>query len=560
MAAALVLALLLTVSVIGAQQIDQINLDYLFEVYCFIPCSQWPQYSGQEWIPETNCEKYHNCINGKATSWAQCGSGLRFDPYKNHCEQESTVSCPPLSPKTCPPTLNPTLEPSPFPSAQPSAEPTRFPTPSPTRPPQTIVRDYIRTKRDEIERNVLVSYTNTGVAFSSTRYKFDGLMNGLDVIAVDGFGADFKFNLYEGDQIHWKKGLVSLAAFLANAMVESIQYDSCDENNFEELDGMYAISNSCGQEGYSYQDEECSLEFESSCPVLTTMEVTAVNGPIGFRVPPPLQCKPGTNDAGYWDSTVGQLVQRPFKNSDGRTDTAGCCWWGRGAIQTRGPCSIGKINFFLGKKGADLGRETIYPAIDFCKFPEALCASADERNLRWNSGLFEWAERIQRYNVDGWNYENELNKYIQEGMTNNDFITAVSRIVNRKCHIQGCSELEARMLDRRVRNFDMIVRDIFELPKLLATPNPTPIPTRIPTRSPSPMPNPMTMSPTPVQKTNPNESQQSPPLPLIKDDALVRTDPPTFSDGLLRLEGNAARRTCRVSTFLVTSVVLVYLM
>ena len=556
-----ILALLLA-AIIAAEEtptpVDPVNIDYLFEAFCFVPCKQWSLYTGQEWIPGTGCEKYHNCFNGKPTSWAQCGDGLRFDPFENHCEEASTVTCPPPGYITCPPTFSPTFPPSPSPSTQPSVEPTYYPTLSPTPPPQSIARDYIKSKRDEIERNVLVSYTNAGVAFPSTRYTFDGLMNGLDVIAVRGFNANFKFNLYEGVTNEWKKGLISLAAFLANAMVESIQYDSCDENNWQGLDGRYAISNSCGQEGYNYEDEECSLDFESSCPVVSSMEVTAVNGPIGYRFPPPFQCKPGTNDAGYWESSIGQLVQGSYSNVAGRTDIEGCCWWGRGALQTRGPCSIGKINYYLGKKGADLGRETLYPNIDFCKFPEALCASADDKNLRWNAGLFEWAERVQNYNADGWNYDDELDKFIQGGMSSNDFITTVSRIVSRKCHKQGCSEFEVRMLDQRIRHFFMIINNIFELPMLLATPNPTPIPTPNPT----PKPTPMTMNPTAeIQKTNPNESPYMPNIistDETQNQVLVPTSPPpTFSDRLIRLEDNAARRkSYNPAPFLIASTFL----
>lgn len=549
--ALLLAAIKITVAAEGST-VDQLNLDYLFEAFCFIPCSQKPQYTGQEWIPATGCEKYHNCNLGKPTSWAQCGNGLRFDPFKNICEVASKVPCPAPEPRSCPPTYYPTLAPSPSPSASPSAEPTEHPTASPTPPSQSIARDYIRSKRDAIERNVLVSYTNAGVSFRSTRYTFDGLMNGLDVIAITGFGADFKFKLYEGDPDKWKKGLISLAAFLANAMVESIQYDSCDEHNWQELDGRYAISNACGQEGYSYEDEECSLEFESSCPVVSSMEITAVHGAIGYRVPPPLQCKPGKNNAGYWDSSVGQIVQLAYSNVAGRKDIEGCCWWGRGALQSRGPCSIGKINYYLGKKGADLGRDTLYPNIDFCQFPEALCASADDKNLRWNAGLFEWAERVQKYNVDGWNYDNELDKFIREGMSTDDFITTVSRIVSRKCHKQGCSQFEVRMLDQRIRHFYMIINDIFDLPMLFSTPNPTPIPTPDPTRRPTPKP---TMFPTvEVQNTNPSPSQSSAMTGgdqsiIISTDETINdiripttSNPPNSSDGLIKLEDSAASR------------------
>ena len=559
------LTLLLAAIIIAAEEspIDQVNIDYLLQTFCFVPCSQQPLYTGQEWIPGTGCEKYHNCVLGKPTSWAQCGNGLRFDPFNKNCEEAGAVSCPTLAPQTCPPTFtNQIVASSRSPSSRPSAEPTDYSTLSPTLPPQSVARDYIRSKRDEIERSVLVSYTNDGEAFPSTRYTFDGLMNGLDVIAVEGFGADFKFNLYEGVPNEWKKGLISLAAFLANAMVESIQYDSCDENNWQGLDGKYAISNSCGQEGYSYEDDECSFDFKSSCPVVSSMEVTAVNSPIGDSFPPPFQCKPGTSNAGYWDSSTGEIIQTFYTNVAGRKDIEGCCWWGRGALQTKGPCSVGKINYYLGKKGADIGRDTLYPSIDFCQFPEALCASADDKNLRWNAGLFEWAERIQRYNADDWNYDSELDKFIQGGMTSNAFITAVSRIVSRKCHRQGCSKVEVRMLDERTRHFFMIMNDIFELPMLLATPNPTPNPTPDPTRRPSLKP---TMNPTiEIQKTNPDETPSMTDI-ISTDEAnngllVPNPNPTTFSDGLIRLEDNAARRKDGLAPLSLTSILLAWLL
>lgn len=566
----LLLALLLPVTIIG-QALNPTDLDYLYQAFCFVPCSPETLYTGQEWIPGTDCEKYHNCFLGKPTSWAQCGAGLRFDPVRKFCESASLVQCPML--EGCPPTMSPTFPPSPSPSMVPSTEPTRYPTLTPTVPPESIARDYIKSKRDLIEKKVLVSYTNSGVAFPSNRYKFDGLMDALDLMAVKGFGADFQFNLWDGTSYEWKKGIINLSAFLANAMVESIQYDSCDENNWEGLNGRYAISNSCGQEGYSYQDEECSLEFQSSCPVLSTMEVTAVTGPIGDssdRLPPPLSCKPGAENAGYWDSNVGIIVTNaPYTNAAGRKDTQGCCWWGRGSLQTRGPCSIGKINFYLGKKGAEMGRKVIYPQIDFCAFPEAICAAADD-NLRWNAGLFEWAERIQRYDADDWNYMNELEQFVAGGLISESFITSVSRIVSRKCHKQGCSDVEARMLDKRIENFFMIINDIFELRQLFATPNPTsrPTPTPDPTRRPTPRPldppvPPPAMEPSSeIQKTNqsPSVSAPAPVYSPIKDESVTiisevwqSYQPTDDLDGLIKLEGNTG---VRIAPLLITGALL----
>ena len=50
---------------------------------------------------------------------------------------------------------------------------------------------------------------------------------------------------------------------------------------------------------------------------------------------------------------------------ESRTDVEGCCWWGRGAIQTTGVCNFGKLNYFLGKKAKARGREALFPEVDF---------------------------------------------------------------------------------------------------------------------------------------------------------------------------------------------------
>ena len=292
---------------------------------CYLPCITNP--NGNELVPGTECSQYLECSMGRITARRSCAAPLVFDLTNGYCNFKNQVDCPPD--ETCEPSYAPTVTPQILPTESPTLRPiTAFPTASPVIGGKAL--EYIISKRVLFEKKVLVSYTNSGVAFPSNRYTFDGLMDALDLMAVKGFGADFQFNLWDGTSYEWKKGLLNLSAFLANAMVESIQYDSCDENNWEGLNGRYAISNSCGQEGYSYQDEECSLEFQSSCPVLSTMEVTAVTGPIGDssdRLPPPLSCKPGTENAGYWDSNVGIIVTNaPYTNAAGRKDTQGCCW------------------------------------------------------------------------------------------------------------------------------------------------------------------------------------------------------------------------------------------
>jgi len=81
-------------------------------------------------------------------------------------------------------------------------------------------------------------------------------------------------------------------------------------------------------------------------------------------------------------------------NKTGRTDTEGCCWWGRGVIQTTGRCNFGKLNYYMGKRGADENRTVLYPDMDFCKNPEAICEPDSPAPLKWIAGFFYWLNDV----------------------------------------------------------------------------------------------------------------------------------------------------------------------
>mmetsp|Transcript_29769 Transcript_29769/g.54897 ORF Transcript_29769/g.54897 Transcript_29769/m.54897 type:complete len:635 (-) Transcript_29769:386-2290(-) len=535
-----------TTCLVSAQRIDIINsvMNEIMEKLCFTPCDNG--YTGNEVIPGTKCQWYHYCTAGATTNIVECGDGLWYDPAKGYCRLQSqgeSIACPAADSK-CPSTPSPTESPAALPiTSSPEENPTteqptmiqtpyspapysRAPYPyapySSAKTSQPISEEpiseapiseaptiggtaisHIESKKDLIEKFVLVSYGASGLAYPSTQYTMNGLMQSLQVMGVSGFGADFKFLLYEGDREKYVHGLVNFAAFLSNAMVESIEYDTCSELNWQKVEGKYTISNSCGQEGRSYQDENCaqgSTEF-LSCDVDENMQVTAVSSGTQMRAPPPLKCKSGSGEehyTGYWDTSSGrEITDGPYANVAGRTDIEGCCWWGRGALSTRGVCNIGKINYYLGKRGADLGRSTLYPKLDFCRYPEVTCTSANGEQLRWTTALFEWSERIQRYETlrtstsDGWNFEDQLAKFVDGGMVDSNdsdsFINSVSRILSPGCHESGCSESgEVRMLARRRSNFFMIINDVLELNSLLLeTPKPTSKLTRQPTRRPT---------------------------------------------------------------------------
>ena len=242
----------------------------------------------------------------------------------------------------------------------------------------------------------------------SSIYKFDGFYNGLSIMARDGV-ADTTFYLGGTNDntscTHcYMYGLVNIAAFLSQAMKETIRYDACDENSWDRVgdDLLYPLSNACGQLGQSYQDYHCADdERHMECPVDPDMTITAVTNAKWWGAPGPLTCGPKSviPQTGYWDFNYvcddiwadppkyctdyegqkggGPNNTLPYPNSAGRTDVEGCCWWGRGVIQTSGVCNIGKLKYYLGKGAADDGRESRYPTIDFCKDPEIICSSTE---------------------------------------------------------------------------------------------------------------------------------------------------------------------------------------
>merc|ERR1712060_718762 len=85
----------------------------------------------------------------------------------------------------------------------------------------------------------------------------------------------------------------------------------------------------------------------------------------------------GGQKAGGWEFCSGQGCPNPaaplFGQPEGRTDLEGCCWWGRGVIQTTGVCNFGKLNYYLGKRAAAEGRDALFPQIDFCTNPNSIC-------------------------------------------------------------------------------------------------------------------------------------------------------------------------------------------
>ena len=209
------------------------------------------------------------------------------------------------------------------------------------------------------------------------------------------------------------------------------------------------------------------------CSVDRNMKLQATTNAIYAKAPPPLSCKPRSSverHTGYWDVKKGSVVASfPYKNSYGRSDVEGCCYWGRGAIHSKGVCNIGKINYYLGKKAADEGRNSRYPTTDFCAFPEAICAAPESREMRWVTSMFEWAERVQSYDdLEGWNYMKNLKDFVDNGLIDFEFLKATSGILTGGCirppcvgsssaNKGGLGAMNVHLAEERVKNFKRIL-------------------------------------------------------------------------------------------------------
>mmetsp|Transcript_37135 Transcript_37135/g.88874 ORF Transcript_37135/g.88874 Transcript_37135/m.88874 type:complete len:600 (-) Transcript_37135:746-2545(-) len=534
---------------------------------CFTPCAN--NFTGNEIVPNTDCSIYHECYEGVVRGRRGC-EDLAYNVVEDYCDFVWNLpdnTC--MSFVEC---IEETPEPTPAPSVGEydeslNPQPTQIPTtPAPYAKGGNSI-ELIRSKRDLIEAQVLVS-NRFGIPTPSKRYKFDRLVRALQLLAVDGFGAPIKFNLWHDNLDMYVYGLVNLAAFLANAMVESIDQDTCSEINWQDTQGRYALSNACGQESRSYQDEVCEdprTKDTFSCPVLEDMVMNSDDVAEGDRVAPPLKCKPGEgiqDQSGYWDSNSNVLNDKTaYSNDLGRTDLQGCCWWGRGALKTRGVCNIGKFNYYLGKRGMELDRPALYD-IDFCQFPEAPCASKASEELPWTVGLFEWAERIQRYEADDWSYTKELMMFVDGGLRDDSFIESASRVLVRNCHEKYCSPYEVRQLERRKSNFYLIL-EILEVERTEEVPPPPPTqkptyriePARTKEQHGSPvvtpaqqLPNPppaATMAPqspaTPKPTPNPTVPDLTPlPIADVATEDVNDKIAPLPSTTLIDLEGNSA--------------------
>lgn len=308
-------------------------------------------YSGTVMVPFTNCEQYVSCSSGVPGTPQSCSPGQRYSPQIMACNVESLVVCPPDP--TCPPTDEPTL--SPTISKEPiSLAPTvgifdepdtadastgndeaANVTAAAANPESFITPDllqgvYVMDAHLDANKILLTrELFNGGKPVSPTASTFDynsfkESLHTMITTQVDGKS----FYIGSSDQTNGRVyGLVNIAAFLSQSVVDSIQHGSCDEVNTDVVNGILPISNACGQNGMDYQDPStlCSpSDEEYACHVEWEMRRQAE---VVRASPPPFYCGPADDYGGftgYWDYvSESEVKDSPTANGQGKTDVQG---------------------------------------------------------------------------------------------------------------------------------------------------------------------------------------------------------------------------------------------
>ena len=97
----------------------------------------------------------------------------------------------------------------------------------PSRTEQRVY-DILDSKRGLIDNSIFLYQGQT----PSTVYRYEGFLAGLQVMVADGV-AGKRYYLGDDSERGHLYGLANIAAFLGQSMKETIQYDACDENNWD---------------------------------------------------------------------------------------------------------------------------------------------------------------------------------------------------------------------------------------------------------------------------------------------------------------------------------------
>lgn len=199
------------------------------------------------------------------------------------------------------------------------------------------VLNYLDDNKLIIQSKIFQSYTSQyrNTTKDSVKFLFDDFRSNLEWMARDGVpnpknnALQFKFYLGPDNCNNdgWQIGLINVAAFLSQAMTLGIRNDTCDELNWEKVEGnVYPLSNACGMRGWDYQSNFHSCEFD--CNVDKQMFVQAVDKSKFGRSPPNLECYPRTEQrkyTGYFDPMIGVKEDKIVESVLGKTDIEVSC-------------------------------------------------------------------------------------------------------------------------------------------------------------------------------------------------------------------------------------------
>jgi len=452
---------------------------------------------------KTNCE---SCVsitgNPHSANDAQCAPCANGGQSWWPCNIDGLCRCAAPAVSTAPTTASPTPELTATPTGPPSP-----PTPAPSS--SAGDRQVLEVLAGVDWSDILKAQQPDLSWKPSSVYKSADLILAVQKMIDVGVG---QYKLLAGDSDkNAQYALVNIAAFLAQSMHETIQYDACDENNWDSTSG-YTAANACGQLGQSYQDYKCSPDEEHmQCEVDPDMEMTAGTHAKWYGAPAPFFCGPKAKvpkapkwstggwcdpsdwpswtpwetvqdffdalaagvhckdyqnqKAGFWEECAGEgcpNAAAPNFGQPARTDVEGCCWWGRGVIQTTGVCNFGKLNYFAGARAAKEGRTSLFPDVDFCRTPDQICTSTEHPDLKWVAGLFYWTKEVQGYpevNAYNFDYLNELKSFTDSGnLADSSFIDKCSGIVNRGCPSRtSCPAGAVHEVEKRAANFRTVL-------------------------------------------------------------------------------------------------------
>ena len=137
-------------------------------------------------------------------------------------------------------------------------------------------------------------------------------------------------------------------------------------------------------------------------------------------------CSAFSGSHGSWIPPMMDMTTSKAYGMKKLTNTKGCGWWGRGVIQTTGPCNFGKLQAALSKQDKYKGK------FNLCKTPELICNTNKFPELKWLAGFFYWINEIQNYSGGDWDFKTAV------GGDFKTFVDATSGLVNRGCPHLTC--------------------------------------------------------------------------------------------------------------------------